>query len=100
MTRENRTGFRRANVINFDEDFVYFTDGWGFSNDDGYEMCKVGWQKRCLTAKTLFLAADKTSGKLKHRFHETYYADCCRSGQERNAGDEIDTGTCIRLLSE
>jgi hypothetical protein len=100
MTKANRTDFNRAHAINFDEDFVYFTDSWGFNNDDGYEMCKVGWQRRCLIAKTLFLAADKTSGKSKHRFHSTYYTNCCRSGEEQNAGDEVYTGTCTRLLSE
>ena len=100
MTKENRAYFEEAVVRNFDEDFVFFTDGWGYSNENGYDMCKSGWQTRCLIAKTLVLRADKSSGEYKHRYHESYWRDCCRDDEEKDRGDNFDSGTCTRLVGE
>ena len=100
MTKENRAYFEEAVVRNFDDDFVFFTDGWGYTNENGYDMCKSGWQQRCLIAKTLVLKADKSSGQYKHQYHKSHWRDCCNKGIEKNRGDSIASGTCTRLVSE
>lgn len=99
MTPLNRSRFKSAWVHNFDDDFVYFTDGWGYNNEKGYDMCKVGWQRRCLIAKTIFLKANKKIGENQHRYTESYHLNCCHKGEEKNGRTGIDygSGSCTRL---
>ena len=100
MNKEHRNLFKDANVLNFDDAFVYFTDGWGYLDTEKFEQCSVTHRRRCLFANTIILAADKSEGEFKHEFQQTYFDNCCSDGVEYDGGARVNfSGTyCTRLV--